>query len=700
MKKSLLLLLLFISNFSLAQNPLMKQWDYRFGGISDEVLTSFQQTSDGGYILGGLSGSEISGDKTQDLWGDIYDIDYWIVKTDSLGNKEWDGDFGGIDIDVLTCLQQTADGGYILCGYSYSVSSGNKTQTLWGGADYWIVKIDSLGIKQWDKDFGGIDDDTPLSIQQTADGGYIFGGRSLSQIIGTKTQASRGGWDYWIVKTDAAGTQQWDKDFGGTADDLLFSIDQTDDGGYILGGYSNSDSSGDKTQPTKGVFDYWIVKTDSLGIKQWDKDFGGVLDDKLYSLQQTTDGGYILGGISWNDISGDKTYPSWGYSDYWILKTDSSGNKQWDKDFGGTYYEDEFGKIWQSPDGKYLMAGTSYSPVSGDKTESNLGNEQSWIIKTDVFGNKQWDKTLRTGTNSDDEIGLAVQTKDGCYAMANSTYAGIGGDKTQQSRGGHDYWFIKFCDTSSYISLISSDQSFCEKSCINFLDQSNNVNNTSWLWHFPGGDPSSSTDQNPSNICYNTSGTYDVTLIATNASGTETLTLSNYITVYAAPPVPTITQAGYTLTSSPASSYQWQFNSADIPGATNQSYTILQTGYYTVVAGDPNGCVNSFTEYVLISGIHDVMSDANISVYPNPSSGSFMVEWLNPERIGTGGLMAGEVSIDVVNMLGQKVFSFSEKISSANWTRQFDLSDDTRGIYFIEVKTKNEFVRKKIVIAD
>ncbi|HYV94314.1 MAG TPA: kelch repeat-containing protein [Chitinophagales bacterium] len=238
-----------------------------------------------------------------------------------------------------------------------------------------------------------------------------------------------------------------------------------------------------------------------------------------------------------------------------------------------------------------------------------------------------------------------------------------------------------------------SDTTLCEKFCTDYSDLSTN-NPVSWQWIFEGGSPATSTDQNPAQICYNNSGTYDVTLITTDGGGnSDTLLLSNFITVFATPPFPIITQVAYTLTSSPANSYQWQLNAADIPGATNQSYTILQTGYYTVVVGDSNGCKNSATTYVLISGIDDLRGDANISVYPNPSSGNFMVEWLN-------GLMADEVSIDVVNTLGQNVFSARQKIPSPHWKKQIDLGVAAHGIYFIEIKTENEFVRKKILIAD
>jgi PKD repeat protein len=263
--------------------------------------------------------------------------------------------------------------------------------------------------------------------------------------------------------------------------------------------------------------------------------------------------------------------------------------------------------------------------------------------------------------------------------------------------------------SSSQNSFAASDTLLCEKFCINFFDSSSN-NPTAWQWIFPGGTPSSSTDQNPTSICYQIPGIYDVTLITTNANGSDTLTLQNYITVYATPPFPTITQVGYTLTSSPASSYQWQLNSVDIAGATNQSYTILQTGYYTVVVSDSNGCVNSLTVYILISGINDVITDGSISIYPNPSSGDFIVEfsyanlvsnetengWLNGLAVGE----TDEVSIDVMNTVGQLIFSSIESRSpgTSSFKTEINLSDAASGIYFLRIKTPNTFVYKKIIV--
>ena len=684
----------FISNFSFAQNPLVKQWDYRFGGIHFDQLTCFRQTLDGGYLLGGNSGSGIGGDKSGACKGNR---DYWIVKIDSLGIKQWDKDFGGFFSDDLFSLWQTTDGGYILGGRSTSNISGDKSGPLKGTQDYWIVKTNSLGIKQWDKDFGGTLDNQLYSIRQTSDGGYILGGNSTSGIGGDKTEASKGNWDYWIVKTDSFGIKQWDKDFGGSGIDWLSWVQQTADGGYILGGYSTSDSSGDKSQKnwdtTLMYADYWIVKIDSLGIKQWDRAFGGFGNDNLYAMQQTSDGGYILGGVSHSDIGGDKTQNSWGGSDYWIVKVDSLGIKQWDKDIGGASDDDKFGNISQTFDKGYFIAGNSDSHITGDKTEDNLGPVQAWVVKTDSVGNIIWDKTIWTTTL--DDIGLGIQTMDGCYAIANYTDANVGGYKTQVSQGSKDYWIVKFCDTTliSFAAFNVDDNNVCEKFCINFTDQSVN-NPTAWQWFFPGGDPSSSGDQNPINICYNIPGTYDVTLITTNANGNDSLTLHNYITVTPTPPFPIITQGDYTLTSTPANSYQWQLNATDISGATNQSYTVFQTGYYTVVVGDSNGCKNSATTYVLISGVDDVSGDGNISIYPNPATDGLMVELLN-------GFVGDEISISILNTLGQKIYSSQQSRSigtSAYFKKEIDLQHVASGVYFLEIKTESGLVKKKIII--
>ncbi len=449
-------MILFV-NLIYAQNPLVKQWDMRFGGIDDDYVMSFQQTADGGFIFGGFTYSDISGNLTQSSWDtSIWKGDFWVIKINSIGNIQWEKRYGGKLLDRIYSLQQTNDGGYILGGYSVSGIGGDKTQTPCAGMgdyDYWIIKIDSLGNKQWDGDYGGNSYDFLCSINQTEDSGYILGGYSSSDSTCDKTQPLTGGQgdsDYWIVKIDSLGNKQWDKKFGGSQQEDFGTAWQTFDGGYIVCGSSWSGISGDKSQPVVGVDDYWIVKTDSLGNKEWDKNFGGSSQDQFPCISLTNDHGFILGGRSQSPVSGDKTQPTQGNWDYWILKLDSLGNKQWDKDFGASYVE-YLTNIFQTSDGGFLLSGSSESNASGDKTENNLGTEQTWIVKTDSLGNKQWDKTIFTTIR--DVVGSGIQTSDGCYAFCSSTTSGIGGYKSQNNwditEMTFDFWIVKFCDTTS-----------------------------------------------------------------------------------------------------------------------------------------------------------------------------------------------------------------------------------------------------------
>jgi len=619
-----------ILKITFAQNPLIKQWDKRFGGSSRDRVSTIYQTSDGGFLVGGSSTSDSSGDKTQNCWGLLED--YWIVKTDSLGNKLWDKRFGGTDYDILNSIQQTSDSGYILGGHSWSGISGDKTEPNWNAVfqapDFWVVKTDSLGIKQWDKRYGGDRWDWEGKVYQTNDGGYIIGGFTNSPISGDITQsnwdASLQTYDYWIIKVSSSGAKQWDKRFGGNDDDQLTSIQQTSDGGYILGGSSLSDSSGTKTQNTRGYYDYWIVKINGGGVQQWDKRFGGSGGDFLSSLQQTKDGGYILGGKSNSGISGDKTQPNWGTSsntsDYWIVKTDSLGNKEWDKRFGGTGDESVFANISQTIDSGYLLGGTSYSPLSGDKTETNLGDKQTWVVKTDSLGNKQWDKTMfALYTAWDDEPGLAIQTKEGCYMMGNFILKGIGGYKTQPAWGGDDYWIIKFCNcTGSQLpnAVIGSDKTeTCNNTCIKFIDYSDC--SISRQWQFPGGTPAFSTDESPI-VCYHDSGYYDVTLISTNLNGSDTVFQHNFIYVRK-PDKPTINIIGDTLYAiSTETIYQW-YDSVNVV-STAQSFEVPHTGWYYLCVFDTFYCQNcSDSIFVQFLGINDPKGEQSIIIIsPNP----------------------------------------------------------------------------------
>ena len=445
MKKYLLIL---FSSFLLPilSNAQVIEWQNTIGGSNYDELNAIMPTSDRGYILGGWSISNISGDKTENQLGND---DYWIVKTDSLGVIQWQNTIGGSGSDRNLSIAQTTVGGYILGGWSNSNISSDKTENCNGDWDYWIVKIDSLGNIEWQNTIGGSGEDRLNSIAQTTDGGYILGGMSNSNISSDKTENSNGDWDYWIVKTDSIGVIQWQNTIGGNGGDGLHSIAQSSDGGYILGGYSASDISGDKSENSNGFIDFWIVKTDSLGTILWQNTIGGDDWDELTSIQQTSEGGYILGGWSESSISGDKTENCKGDYDYWIVKTDSLGAIQWQNTIGGSN-NDKLYSIVQTSDLGYFLGGWSSSNISGDKTENSNGGWDFWIVKTDSIGVILWQNNI--GGGNPDVLYSLAQTTDGEYILGVSSSSNISGDKTENTNGGLDYWIVKITDKYNLIN--------------------------------------------------------------------------------------------------------------------------------------------------------------------------------------------------------------------------------------------------------
>jgi len=304
------------------------QWSRTYGGTNDDEARSVVQTSDGGYAMAGIT--------TSYGW-----YDFWLVKTNSLGNMTWSRTYGGADTDDARSVVQTSDGGYAMAGITTSYGAG------W--YDFWLVKTNSLGNMTWSRTYGGIGNDNAWSMVQTSDGGYAIAGLTTSYGVG--------GYDFWLVKTDSSGNEQWNRTYGGTNDDVAYSVVQTSDGGYALGGYTRSYGAGPQ--------DMWLVKTDSLGDAEWNKTYGGANPETAWSLVQTSDGGYALGGLTFSFGAGS--------SDFWLVRTDSSGNKRWDKTYGGTS-NDEAHSVVQTSDGGYALAGPTAS--------YGAGNWDFWLVKT------------------------------------------------------------------------------------------------------------------------------------------------------------------------------------------------------------------------------------------------------------------------------------------------------------------------------
>jgi hypothetical protein len=427
------------------------EWQNTIGGNEEDYLTSINRTNDGGFIVGGGSQSGISGDKSENCWG--YN-DYWIVKLNAAGNIQWQNTIGGTSVDNFSSIRQSSDGGYFLGGNSNSNISGDKTENSIGSFDFWIVKLNASGNIQWQNDIGGSLAETLFELNPTIDGGCILGGQSSSGISGDKSENCIGGFDYWVVKLDSLGTIQWQNTIGGAGYDLLISIQQTNDSGYILGGFSDSNISGDKTENSMGDDDYWVIKLGPVGNIEWQNTIGGNNQDDLYSIQQTTDGGYILGGKSISDSSGDKTENSCGQFDYWVVKLDTIGNIQWQNTIGGSG-EDVLNSIKQCSDGGYIAGGFSYSGISGDKTENSQGMQDYWVVRLNPLGNIVWQKTI--GGSDEDWLKELDQTTDGGYILGGWSTSNISGDKTENSSGLSDYWIVKlFPDTTTSIPTLQS----------------------------------------------------------------------------------------------------------------------------------------------------------------------------------------------------------------------------------------------------
>ncbi|MBK9425656.1 MAG: T9SS type A sorting domain-containing protein [Bacteroidia bacterium] len=442
MKKLFALFFVLISTVSFAQEI---EWQNTIGGSGNDWLNSIAKTADGGYILGGTSRSNISGDKTENSNGIE---DYWIVKTDSIGNIKWQNTIGGVGVDAFRSVIQTADMGYLLGGWSDSNISGDKSEDSLGGVDFWIVKTDSIGAILWQNTIGGSSNDYLQTVIQTTDGGYLIGGWSYSNISIDKTENSLGSCDFWVIKIDSFGNVVWENTIGGMSEDKMMSLIQTTDGGYLLGGWSFSNISGDKSENSNGGFDYWIVKVTSIGTIQWQNSIGGSGADLLFSVIQTYDGGYLLGGFSTSNISGDKTEISFGGKDYWVVKTDSLGIIQWDKTIGGLN-EDELSFVIQNNDNEYLVGGFSSSGISYNKTESSQGIIDYWIVNLDSNGKILWQNTI--GGIGWDSLYSAVIAHEGGYVLGGYSNSNISGDKIENCNFTDDYWIVKIADEYNLI---------------------------------------------------------------------------------------------------------------------------------------------------------------------------------------------------------------------------------------------------------
>jgi len=440
MKKIYSILALICLGAAVSAQDFNIEWQNTVGGAGGDSMRALFPTDDGGCVIAGGSFSEASGDKSEGTIGPFGEDDYWIVKLDANGDVEWENTIGGDQTDTPWSIKQTTDGGYIIGGDSLSNASGDKTEDAMI-FDYWIVKLDSDGIIEWENTIGGSQFDRDPTVMETSDGGFLVGGTSDSGISGDKTEANIGDNDFWALKLNSNGVIQWQNTIGGTGSDRLHAMGSTSDGGYLLAGVSASNISGDKTENSRGESDYWLVKINATGTVQWDKTIGGPGVDVLESVYQTSEGGYVLGGYSSSDAGGEKSENTLGFNDYWIVKLDAARTVTWENTIGAADFED-LGYTYQSDDGGYVVIGQSNSNSGGDKTEDSNGSYDLWLIKLDASGNIVGQETIGGSEADSLFFGEFAPSGSDLYIVCTS-FSGISGDKTENNVGANDYWALK-----------------------------------------------------------------------------------------------------------------------------------------------------------------------------------------------------------------------------------------------------------------
>jgi len=361
---------------------------------------SIQQLEDKGFIIAGRAVNFGKGG-----------IQAYLIKTDALGNTIWTKMYGGQGSEEVYEIQITSDKGFIMCGYTNSKGTH-------GGRDVYLIKTNEKGDTLWTKKYGGDRIDGGLSVKQTSDGGYIMTGETYS--------FGEGSVNAYLVKVDKDGNMMWNRVYGGNGIEDGKSVCQTEDGGYIITGKTNSFGAGD--------YDVYLIKTDALGKKQWMRTFGGSGSEKGFSVDVAKDGGYIIAGITQSFGAGG--------TDVYIIKTNKSGDEEWTLTFGGK--NDDIGQsVRTTSDGGYIISGY---------TNSYGGGVEVYLLRIDQVGHIQWTKSY--GQDSDDYGNNVCITKDNGYAIVGMTVsAGAVGEKIEKTK---NVYLIK-TDNSGNISKSSGN---------------------------------------------------------------------------------------------------------------------------------------------------------------------------------------------------------------------------------------------------
>ncbi|MFH1319877.1 MAG: S8 family serine peptidase [Bacteroidota bacterium] len=355
-----------------------------FGGTADDEGISIALTNDGGSIIIGTTQSFGAGN-----------IDVYVIKLNACGYTQWTKTYGGASSDRGAGILQTIDGGYIMTAYTQSFGAGNL--------DYLLIKTDSLGVTQWSYSYGLSGADYPRVIQQTNDGGYIVGGVTSSMGAGSS--------DFSMFKVDATGNLLWTKSYGNSANDFLHLIEVTSDGGFILSGYRR-----DYTVASREAY---LIKTDSIGNVQWSKTYSGPQWEQADNVIQT-DNGYLI-------TSYTNSYGAGGM-DIMLVNVDNNGNIIWSKTYGGTFEDKGLDAVQIPGEGYYII---------GNTQSYGNGGTDLYLMKIDTIGNLI--TAIAIGDSGDDDAWTA---SNNVRLTANGNLI-ISGWTDSYGAGNNDVYVIK-----------------------------------------------------------------------------------------------------------------------------------------------------------------------------------------------------------------------------------------------------------------
>lgn len=382
---------------------------------------------DSGFIV---CGKTFSADG--DVAGGHGGADAWVVKLSNDGAVVWQHAYGGSQDDGATQVRRTADGGYILAGATWSADGDIIISH--GLADCWVVKLDGAGNLQWQKTYGGSGYDEAYDVQQTSDGGYIIAGITASSDGDVTGYHGGTGADCWVVKTDDTGAIMWQRTYGGTRDEGAIVVRQTQDNGYIFGGFTMS-NNGDVTNYHGGTSDggdCWVVRLNSFGNLKWQKTYGGTFEEQVFDIFETSPGKYIAGASS-RSYNGDVAAPL-GHVDAWVLSLDDTGGIALQKSYG-TPLSEHLTRMCRTADNGFAFTGW---------------NEGLWVGNIDSAGAMNWEASFG-GSSSDEGWGICP-AGDGGYIVAGQT-ASSDGDVSGYHGGSRDMWVVKVAAPSGISTL-------------------------------------------------------------------------------------------------------------------------------------------------------------------------------------------------------------------------------------------------------